>query len=84
MYQAFCDQKGKVPYIPMSHPYENNQKHSMYKALGLVLVKPDSVSKTHSSGKGLLLFHSSSFLLFHFPSIFFFFFVVCFKRKALK
>lgn len=82
MYQAFCDQKGKVPYIPMS------RRPSLWKimrstvcteALGLPLAKSDTIQQDDAwSGTGLL-FHGS-FFLFFLP---FFLFVVCFKQKAL-
>lgn len=47
MYQAFCDQKGKVPYIPMSrlHPYGKYSSTVCTEALGLPLVKPDTVQQ---------------------------------------
>lgn len=56
MYQAFCDQKGKVPYIPMSHPYENNQKHSMYRSVGT------SVGETRLRQQDAFKWHGAAFV----------------------
>lgn len=95
MYQAFCEQKGKVPYIPKSWlhtPVDSNQKHSIYRSIGT------SVGETRyqsarwievARGSFCFLvpfFFSPPFFVSFFLLSFFLFYVLiaCFKQKALK